>query len=76
MDHSKPIKLCVIGDGNTIHVQIRTQVFVERGYDVTLVSETPIELPNVATILVEGSSSIAPINSITRIIRHIKIARQ
>lgn len=75
MQQSKPIKLCVIGDGNTIHVQIRTQVFVERGYNVTLVSETPIELPRVKTILVEGLSSISPLNSMTRIIHHIQIAR-
>lgn len=70
-----PIKLCVIGDGSSVHIQKRTALFANRGYDVTLISTAPIYLPNVRTIVVKPLA-IPFLSPFVNILQHIYILRQ
>lgn len=49
---TQPLHICVIGDGGDIHTQNRTLIFVERGHQVTLVTDRPGKLPGVQEIFI------------------------
>lgn len=70
------IKLCIIGDGSSIHVQNRTQVFANRkNYDVTLVTTTPVQLPSVQTVLVKPIR-IPLTSSFLSLLQHVYLLRR
>jgi len=69
------IRLCIIGEGSSIHVQNRTQVFANRNYyDVTLVTTTPVKLTSVRTVLVKPLK-IPLISTLLNLLQHIYVLR-
>lgn len=67
--------ICIIGEGQLIHIQNRTKIFAERGHDVTLVTEKPSGLDNINEIIVSPSNHRI-IYAFDSIWQHLQVLRQ
>lgn len=68
------LKICFIGNSDSIHLQRWSQWFVNRGYDVHLITPGKTKIQGVTTNYLKKTKS--PMNYFLRIIRTIRILRK